>query len=320
MAKDKKTKKSKKSKIAKKTLVTLLLDRSYSMMARKSATLEAISSYMHELKENSQNVRFSLLQFDSHGGMTLEKTMEAVDIQEASPLRDEDYQPRGGTPLIEATITTINALTETVKGRDDIQVVVAIQTDGEENASGGDFTWDALRALIKEKEALGWQFNFMGAGIDAYQQGARMGISREKTISYSDDRVATRAAFAASAVNTAMYSTGLSADVSYDATQKAAAGDAFDGQSVKDPSAGGIVQDTLSDILGGDLSGVASPARPDPTRRNLVFAGTPAPGMMPQVGGIPGWSATSTTPDAAMVSKSSSKLTIEVGDDERSEW
>ncbi len=54
-------------------------------------------------------------------------------------------------------------------------MVICIQTDGLENAST-EHTWAELNLLIKEKAKLGWQFNFMGAGIDAYEQGRQMGI------------------------------------------------------------------------------------------------------------------------------------------------
>jgi hypothetical protein len=83
--------------------------------------------------------------------------------------------------------------------------------------------------LIKEKSEAGWQFNFMGAGIDAYQQGQRMGITAAQTMSYdSGDAEATKAAFAASATVTRSFSKGMSKDTSYSAAQKREAGDRFD--------------------------------------------------------------------------------------------
>ena len=83
--------------------------------------------------------------------------------------------------------------------------MICIQTDGEENASE-EHNWDELSALVKEKRALGWQFNFMGAGIDAYDQGARMGIAADQTLSYDPkDPAANKAAFMAAAESTRLY-------------------------------------------------------------------------------------------------------------------
>jgi hypothetical protein len=79
--------------------------------------------------------------------------------------------------------------------------------------------------LISEKEEDGWEFVFMGCGIDAYNQGARMGISKSKTVSYGKDKKATMAAFRATAQNTSMYSSGMMADLSYSDKQKVDAGD-----------------------------------------------------------------------------------------------
>lgn len=83
-----------------------------------------------------------------------------------------------------------------------------------------------LNALIKEKTGAGWQFNFMGAGIDAYAQAAKYGIAAASTMSYdSTDRAATVEAFTAGALNAQSFRRGLSADTTYSMSQRAAAGD-----------------------------------------------------------------------------------------------
>ena len=72
----------------------------------------------------------------------------------------ETYLPRAYTPLIDACIKTIKATEETVaRRRDRLRVIVAFQTDGEENASR-EHTLDKLRDLINRRKAEGWQFIF----------------------------------------------------------------------------------------------------------------------------------------------------------------
>jgi hypothetical protein len=106
-------------------------------------------------------------------------------------------------------------------------VVICIQTDGQENSST-EHSWNELNALVKEKAALGWQFNFMGVGIDAYDQGARMGIAPAATVAYDHrDPQATRAVFAASAENTRDYALGRCARPVYAEKHKRAAGDRY---------------------------------------------------------------------------------------------
>jgi uncharacterized protein with von Willebrand factor type A (vWA) domain len=212
--------------ISKKTLVTLLLDRSGSMEKVKADTIGAINAYIGKLREAEDDIRFSLVFFDSDysGNMDLQKIFVGKKISEVKDLTDNDFMPRGGTPLIDAACTTIRAVADSVAERTDTKMVFALQTDGDENMSREN-TWSDLKSLISRKENEGWEFIFMGCGIDAYQQGAQMGISRNKTLSYGKDRTATHAAFEATAINTARYASGASASMDYTDDQKSRAGD-----------------------------------------------------------------------------------------------
>jgi hypothetical protein len=216
---------TKKTKTAENTLVTFLLDRSGSMGSCRESTIEAFNGYIESLR--TAPVSFTFLQFDSE---SLDKVHFEKPIKDVPDLSMATYQPRGGTPLIEAATKTIQALETALKAKTEKpKVVVCIQTDGEENQSGREYTWQALKDLIAAKTAEGWQFNFMGAGIDAYDQGSKMGISAAATMSYdSTDKVATRAAFAASGHNTMLYASGFAASTDYSALQKMASGDKFD--------------------------------------------------------------------------------------------
>jgi len=209
----------------KKTLVTLLLDRSGSMQSVKDDTIGAINAYIEELKKSESKIHFSLIMFDSMGnGCELSKLYVAEKILNVKPLTSSDFNPRGGTPLIDAACITIRAVEDSLVGKKDTNVVFAIQTDGHENESREN-TWSGLKSLIKEKEDKGWEFLFMGCGIDAYKQGAMMGISKDKTLSYGKDRMATMNAFRATASNTVLYSAGAMADMSYNDKQKLDSGD-----------------------------------------------------------------------------------------------
>lgn len=207
------------------TLVTFVLDRTGSMNLIKAATIESFNAYLAELRK-SDDVKFSLITFDTMG---IDKVHFEADPKLVPDLTDASYQPRMGTNLIDASCITIHALEKALAAKDSKpKVVVCIQTDGEENASHL-HTWEELRGLIDQKQKEGWQFNFMGAGIDAYQQASRMGIAAASTMSYdSSDLAKSRAAFTMSAGNTRSFAAGLSANTSYSLGQKQAAGDAFD--------------------------------------------------------------------------------------------
>jgi uncharacterized protein YegL len=220
------------------TIVAFVLDKSGSMEAIKDSTIEAFNAYVEGLRKDPEGIRFSLIQFDSFG---VETTWKNEPVANVPGLDGTTYVPRGGTPLIDASFKTIKAVERKVaEFADPPKVVICIQTDGEENASR-EHTWDDLNALIKEKLAAGWQFNFMGAGIDAYTQGARMGLSAAQTMSYdAASPMAARQAFAANAENTQRYKRGLSESTGYSAAQKTAAGDRF--APLQAPDLGGPAQ------------------------------------------------------------------------------
>lgn len=205
-----------------KTLVTFLLDRTGSMEQVRDDTIGAFNAYLDSLKAGGADIVFSFLQFDS---VSIDKICVGIPVADAKPLTRDTYQPRAWTPLIDAAFKTIKAVEEKAKNGE--KVVVCIQTDGEENASV-EHTWEELNALIKEKIGLGWQFNFMGAGIDAYKQGARMGIAAAATVSYdSADPIKTRAAYAAVADCAVGFASGRLGSVNLSMAAKQASGDKF---------------------------------------------------------------------------------------------
>jgi hypothetical protein len=220
--------------IMSKTLVTFLLDRTGSMEAIRDDTIGAFNTYLDTLKQEGESLYFTLIQFDSMG---VDKLYVNEPVKNVPRLTRETFVPRAATPLIDAAYKTIKAVEKAVSGNPSNKVVICIQTDGEENSST-EYSWDALNALIKEKFEAGWQFNFMGAGIDAYQQALRMGISTGQTVAYSKDAAATRAAFSATAQNTALYAKNALSSTAYSKMQKRAAADKYDPDAAGSQEAG----------------------------------------------------------------------------------
>lgn len=206
------------------TIVTFLLDRTGSMRSCKDATIEAFNAYLDTLRKNPEGIELSFLQFDSR---SLDTICIAESPNKVAFLTDETYQPRASTPLIDAAYKTIKAVEAALARRDDTpKIVICIQTDGYENAST-QYTMPELSLLVKEKTALGWQFVFMGAGIDAYMQGTQLGIATSHTMSYDQSRKHTVAAFQASAENAVRYAQGAAAGAAFSSKQRSDAADAF---------------------------------------------------------------------------------------------
>ncbi len=212
------------------SMVVFLLDRTGSMASCKDATIEGFNGYLGRLQaEQGAEILFSLVQFDHHAGqLQLEKFCVMAPVAEVDALTDQTFQPRGGTPLIDAAYSTIKAVVAVAAIRTDKpRIVVCIQTDGHENCSV-EHGWVELRGLIQRKQKEGWEFNFLGAGIDAYVQGARMGVAMENTMSYGDDCSENlMAAFTASARTTADFATLRANTTAFSKEDRARAGDAF---------------------------------------------------------------------------------------------
>src|SRR5262249_8683615 len=88
-------------------------------------------------------------------------------------------------------------------------------------------SWAELNALIKEKSAAGWQFNFLGTGIDAYDTGARMGVAAMHTLSSGLTGEHVRASYAAVADSCLAYARGDASSTEFSMAAREASGDAF---------------------------------------------------------------------------------------------
>ncbi|EYD75335.1 hypothetical protein Rumeso_03095 [Rubellimicrobium mesophilum DSM 19309] len=207
------------------TLVAFLLDRTGSMGSVKAQTIAGFNAYLAGLQAEEADISFSLLQFDS---MSIDVICANAPVKDVAPLTEASYQPRASTPLIDAAVKTIRAVEVAVAERAvPPKVVVTFQTDGEENCST-EHDWIELNLLIKDKAAQGWQFNFLGAGIDAYQQGARMGLKDDAVVSYDKEGLAeTTAVFAARAARARDYAKGRAASMAIPMEEKRRAGDRF---------------------------------------------------------------------------------------------
>lgn len=206
--------------MSQKTLVTFLLDETGSMESIKDDTIGGFNSYLSTLKGSGAPIDFTLIKFDSR---RIEKVCVAVPVAQAKELDSKSYTPGASTPLIDAAYKTIKAVEKSLNGEQP-KVVICIQTDGMENAST-EYTWDQLNALIKEKTAAGWQFNFLGTGIDAYATGAKMGVPTASTMSSTRSSAHVRASMAAVAEKTSLYAAGARADSAFDDLDRQASGD-----------------------------------------------------------------------------------------------
>jgi hypothetical protein len=158
-----------------KTYVSFILDETGSMRSVKSQTIRGFNEYLATLKEKPKGVRFTLTQFNSN---KVEVVHDGVKLEKVPELTSETYKPNNLTPLYDAIGRTINAI------GDKENVIIAIQTDGEENHSK-EYTREMIYDMIQQKQKDGWTFVFLGADIDAYEASARIGVDVGNVLNYA---------------------------------------------------------------------------------------------------------------------------------------
>ena len=205
------------------TFVSFLLDETGSMQSIKGDTVGGFNAYVETLQKGGGDIVFSLVSFNSNK-TTPRYVADPIDT--IKPLTEDTYQPAAMTPLIDASVKIINATDDAVKKRgDDPNVLIVFQTDGEENVSV-EYTNADLAMLIKEKTAAGWQFLFLGAGLDAFAAARDAGITIDAGHHVSYQRHLSREAFAETAANTEAFAvSGLAKSLDYSRAQRARVGD-----------------------------------------------------------------------------------------------
>lgn len=176
-------------------LVNVILDKSGSMASKTNDVIAGFNAYIAGLGEEDQvNYLFSLTLFDTQVGYR----HVAIPLAEVKKLDSKSYQPGGNTALNDAIGITVRKV-EAEQPKVD-KVITVIMTDGEENSSR-EWTHDAVRGLIEQKEKEGsWTFVFLGAGLDAWHQGRSYGLRAANVAQYRADQ--HRDAFQAMACST----------------------------------------------------------------------------------------------------------------------
>ena len=171
-----------------KTYYQLIMDASGSMSGVQIETLNALNSQIESIRKTAvknpdQKIYVALTLFDtSVKDLITNSAPNCIQL-----LTRSQYQPNGGTALLDAIGSRIAQLEETVTPEDD--VVMVILTDGEENASQF-YNYAQIANKIKTLTDKGnWSFSFLGADIDAWSIAQNLNIRQEEVRSFSKDQM-----------------------------------------------------------------------------------------------------------------------------------
>jgi Mg-chelatase subunit ChlD len=169
----------------------VLLDRSGSMESMKADVIGGFNDFLNQQLQGAGKARMTLVQFDTQDPH--DTIVDALRLEHVAPLTAQRFQPRGGTPLLDATAMLIERVfgrqaKRKALGRTEEEVVFITITDGEENQSRRT-TLEQVRALIGAGQEAGWNFVYLGAGLDAYGDAQRLGYSVDSVQAFMADGV-----------------------------------------------------------------------------------------------------------------------------------
>lgn len=168
------------------TDVTIILDRSGSMIDIASDMIGAVNTFFDGQRNLPGDLNVTLVQFDSQN--PYEVIHNVVPIDKVPNLTEKTFIPRGNTPLLQAIGTGIvntgirlAALRESDRPG---KVLFIIVTDGQENTPM-DYTREMINEMItRQQKEYSWQFMFLGSNQDAIAVAKSYGILRSNSLTY----------------------------------------------------------------------------------------------------------------------------------------
>ena len=168
------------------TDITLVVDRSGSMLQVKEDAEGGVNTFIVEQGKEPGEALLTLVQFDTE----YEFLHKGVPIQQVPKY---ELVPRGMTALLDAVGKAINETGERLAKMDEEDrpglVIFVVMTDGHENSSK-EFTKSQLKKMIeRQQDEFNWHFTFLGANQDAFAEAGGLGIDADGVANYAMDKV-----------------------------------------------------------------------------------------------------------------------------------
>src|SRR5574343_410155 len=142
-----------------------ILDRSGSMSVLMDDAIGGFNTYIDEQKKVPGTAYLTLVTFNHEYKIIHDRVL----LQDVPVLTLKEVYPGGMTALLDTIGNTIQRF------QPHWRVTFNIMTDGFENASC-EYLSASLKQLIEERTAGGWEFNFVGAGINNFAEAQAIGI------------------------------------------------------------------------------------------------------------------------------------------------
>lgn len=175
--------------------VICIIDRSGSMDEIKSDAIGGFNFFVRSQKEFEGETALSLILFNDNYNVVY----DGRDIKEIPILDEKNYIPNGTTAMLDAIGITVDNVGErlfkTSEAERPEKVIVAILTDGLENASK-EYSYEQIAAKVKlQQEIYNWDFVFLAANQDAVVAAEKIAIRQEDAVNFETSSQGTSKAF-----------------------------------------------------------------------------------------------------------------------------
>lgn len=161
------------------TNLVIILDKSGSMRGLEKDVIGGYNSLIKEQRKDKGEVKVTTILFNT----IVNFINENDDVKKVHLMKDSDYVVGGCTALLDAIGNAIRNVEKRYMSIPEEErpehTIFSIMTDGEENSSIY-FTYPLVKNMIKEHEEKGWIFLFQAANIDAFEEGQKLGIKKER--------------------------------------------------------------------------------------------------------------------------------------------
>lgn len=181
------------------TGIILIVDKSGSMYGTETDTIGSINKFIEDQKALEGTAEFGIVQFND-----FVDELNIINLKDAKNLTSETYVTGGCTALNDAIGKVVTEYGNILNNRHEEDkpenIIICITTDGYENSSK-EYTKEKIKEIINhQQDVYNWKFLFFGANIDSFDEGQKIGISRNVTSNWVVSPVGTQALY-----NTASY-------------------------------------------------------------------------------------------------------------------
>lgn len=189
--------------------LVFIIDKSGSMNGLETDTIGGFNSNLKSHKDLGGDVRVTTVLFNNEYQLLHDR----IEINAIEPMTEKQYQVGGMTALLDAVGETIHKIHNVQKNTAEEfraeKAIFVIITDGAENSSSEYRQKDIKKMISHQQTKYGWEFIFLGANMDAFDEADKLGISADHAMNFVADSVGVETAWAATACTTALLRRGV---------------------------------------------------------------------------------------------------------------